>query len=55
MLHIVKGNANDVLDIQRKYGLLLVPWTRTGQELDIWIDGGDNSNHNKIYFTQRSL
>jgi hypothetical protein len=48
MLHIVNGNADDVLDIQRKYGLVLVPSTRTGQELDIWIDGGDNNNNNKI-------
>jgi len=48
MLHIFHGNADDVLDIERKYGLVLVPRTRTGQELDIWIDGGDNNNHNKI-------
>ena len=48
MLHIVNGNADNVLDIQRKYGLVLVPRTGTGQEFDIWIDGVDNNNHNKI-------
>jgi len=48
ILHIVNENADDVLDIQRKYGLVLVARTRRGQEFDIWIDGGDNNNNNKI-------
>jgi hypothetical protein len=57
MLHIVNPNADDVLDIQRKYGLVLVPRTRTDQELDIWIVGGDNTNNNNklFYVTHRSL
>jgi hypothetical protein len=48
MLHIFNGNADEVLDIQRKYGLILGHRTRTVQELDILIDGDENNNHNKI-------
>jgi hypothetical protein len=48
MLHIVNGNADDAMDIRRKYGLVLVLGTRTSQEHDMWIDGGDNNNNNKI-------
>jgi hypothetical protein len=47
MLHVVKGNEDDAIDIRRKYRLVLVHRNRTGQKLYTWIEG-DHYNKNKI-------
>jgi hypothetical protein len=55
--HIFNGNADDLMDIQRKYGLILVAKTRRGQELDIRTYGLTVAIKiiTKFYTTQRSL